>query len=352
MKVIKLLSAALAAATALTTLDGCAFWEQFIGPDPLYDNRYELDKNLTDEIIAHLNEGDRLALRDKFSDYCINYMADFDSRIDELFTLTGGNILSYTYDAGLDDKAWDYGTSYRHLDYDVALTTETGTVYMTVAWYPINEYDGAYEGICFMYAGENEMREEMPGRVTEADGTEHNVYETMEFGLYFGGENFYRPDQKEMISRYTDAVYASYVAGNANLLAEQFCRAARADIVDDIERLFEYIPSAENVKEQPYETDSEGNRDFPSPTAKRYKLEIADGVVKEYWFGYADLEDDDYNLAFIYCLRDDTAADRVGLNGILFYPRAAYDDIDADSLSDFECGIYLGDQTKSFRTAD
>lgn len=99
MKVIKLLAGALAAVTALTTPGGCAFWEQFIGPDPLYDSRYELDKNLTDEIIAHLNEGDRQALKDKFSDYCINYMTDFDKKIDDLLELTGGNILSYTYDA-------------------------------------------------------------------------------------------------------------------------------------------------------------------------------------------------------------------------------------------------------------
>ena len=57
MKVIKLLAGALAAATALTTPGGCAFWEQFIGPGPLYDSRYELAKNLADEINAHFNEG-------------------------------------------------------------------------------------------------------------------------------------------------------------------------------------------------------------------------------------------------------------------------------------------------------
>lgn len=81
-------------------------------------------------------------------------------------------------------------------------------------------------------------------------------------------------------------------------------------------------------------------------------LEITDGVIKEYWFGIADLENSNYTLVFIYCLRDDINTDMVGLNGILFYPRAAHEDIVADSLINFDCGIYVGEEAQAFRQAE
>lgn len=351
MKIKKSAACAIAVATILTTFCGCALFEG-MSPDPLYGNREELDKNLTDEIIEDINAGDKQAFKNMFSNYAVNYMEDFDRRIDDLFAIADGQIVSYTYHTGWDETASDYGTSYRYLSYDVVLTTRTETLNMTVKWYPINEYDQSYEGICFMYAGGDEMYDLMPEHVTEADGTRHNVYETLEFGLYFGDECFYRLTQRETVSRYNDAVYQSYIEGDAELLASQFCRSAREEIYGDIEKFFGYIPAAEYIKELSYGTDNEGNWNHPTPSATRYVLEIADEIIKEYWFGIADLENSNYTLVFIYCLRDDTNTDMVGLNGILFYPRAAYEDIVADSLINFDCGIYVGEEAQAFRQAE
>ncbi len=348
---IKKLIACAAAALTLPLLSGCSVLDTLISPDPFYENRRDLDTDLTNELIESLNTRNKSAVKDKFSFYAVNYLSDFDRKLDNLFDFVNEEITSFTYDAGADEASWDYGTHSRYLTFDLTLSTRTRSVNMTVAWYPVNDYDENYEGICFMYFGESKMYDLMPENVTEADGTEHSCCEPMQFGLYMEGEKFYRETQQEIISQYTAAVYESFTANDADLLARQFCKRAQNNLSEDIRKFFEYIPDAKYVKEQPYAMDKGEHADFPYPSADRYILEMDGGIVKEYWLGIADLENDDYILAFVYCLRDDVSPDFAGLDGILFYPSEEYRDINTESLADFICGIYTGDETLKFRTA-
>ena len=349
---INIVLAALAAADGAVMFGGCAWLSGLLEPDPQYGNRYEMDKQLADGILDDLKTGDRQSFKDRFSYYCLNYHTDFDKRAEEIFGTLEGSVISYTYDTGTDEASIHYGYGSRLLGFDMELETESGQYFIHITWYPVNDFDGNCEGITFLYAGTQGARNVLPENVIKPNGIETNDYEYMPFGLYPESykEQIYRKRENTISGEYINAIYGAFSDGDRKKAADLFCQNARKNVADDIEKFFEYVPDKKYLEEPAYSIDPDGMTTYPSHTVQQYLFSAERGDVKEYYCCYADLEYGGYGLTLLYCLRDDTDAGNVGLNGVLFNPTDGhqYSTLDKEKILHLEYGIYVGNECVQF----
>ena len=334
-------------AVCLVTLSGCGVISQFLESDPKYGNRYEMDEQLADGILDDLSAGDMESFKNRFSYYCRNYHSDFDLRVEEIFD-TLGTSSSYTYSTGLESTDNHYGEGSRLLCFSLELKTDSDDYFMYIEWYPVNDFDPNYEGICYLYAGTQDVFELMPDRVV-TNGIWHAEYMTKTMGLYpeSKSQDAYGKKDQTIASEYINAIHDAFEDNDRDALGSLFCANAGGNLDEDIDKFFEYLPDEKYLEMLPYSSE-----DMTSPfhTIRQHAFSADSTGVKEYYRAVGDMLYKDYRLIMIYCTRDDADENNVGLNWMLFYPSGLYSNLylDYDALDGFEKGIYCGEECAQF----
>ena len=183
MKILKFaaaLAAGLAAVSAGIIFSGCPA----IDKNPVYESRRVLDENIASQVVACLNAGDRDAFEKMFSYYGKTFQPDFNNYAEEVFEIMGNNIAISAYDSGGDRREMDGDKNSRMLDFTIELNSDSGTFYMRIEYYAVNDFDEKYEGICFMYAGTRPPQNVLPADIITPNGTQVSLYKFVQFGLY------------------------------------------------------------------------------------------------------------------------------------------------------------------------